>query len=244
MAEAFFWGFVASASVIIGALIAIVTKIGTRPLALIMAFGSGVLISAVAFELTEEAFHHGGGDAVAAGLVAGALVFFGLDYLIDSDRKRRPHKRGPQDDLEKMGRTLVLGATLDGIPESAVIGMSLLDPNAGVSFALVAAVFLSNLPESIASTADFLRAGQTPLRTLRTWTLVALVSALAAGGGYAALGDASGNVLALSEAFAAGALLTLLADSLMPQAFSGGGNVAGVVTVLGFASAFLLTTVS
>jgi ZIP family zinc transporter len=243
VAEAFLWGLVGTSSLVVGALIAILVPVGTRTLALVMAFGAGVLISAVAFELTDEAFRHGGGDAVAGGLVAGALVFYLLDSLIDRARVRRPRHRGSNPDSEAMGRTLVLGATLDGIPESAVIGMSLLEPNAGVSVALVVAVFLSNVPESIAGTTDFIKAGHSRLGVVRTWSLVALASALAAAAGYGALGDASDDLVALTEAFAAGALLTMLCDSLIPESFDKGGRFVGVVTVVGFATAFLLSTI-
>src|SRR4051812_20212319 len=158
-----------------------------------MAFGSGVLVSALAFELTDEAFHRGGTDAVALGLAAGALAFFAGDWVVDhrggQDRKR---SGGQQSDGSAGG--IVVGAMLDGIPESVAIGVSLLE-GGGVSVAVVVAVFLSNVPESL-SAATGMRATRSPGWILRLWLGVAVVSALAAGLGYAVLGDASDEWIA------------------------------------------------
>ena len=117
-----------------------------------MAFGAGVLISAVAFDLTAEAFDLGGGDAVAIGLAAGALVYAGLSRML----------KPPGGGTEGAGRALALGALLDGIPESAAIGLTLVG-GGGVSVAFMVAVFISNVPESFSSTAEFERAGRSRL---------------------------------------------------------------------------------
>ena len=136
----------------------------------------------------------------------------------------------------------MLGAVLDGIPESVAIGVSLLQ-GGGVSIAVVAAVFLSNVPESM-SAATGLRSRYSSRAILALWAAVAVVSALSAGLGYAALGDASGDTIAFIQAFAAGAILTMLADTMMPEAFEAEGrsNLTGIVTTLGFALAVLLAT--
>jgi ZIP family zinc transporter len=136
---------------------------------------------------------------------------------------------------------IVLGALLDGIPESVAIGASLIGGQ-GVGAAVVAAVFLSNVPESLSAATGLQKAGHSRRWILGLWTAVMLVSAVAAAVGYALLGDASPNVLGAIQAFAAGAILTMLADTMMPEAFENGGALVGLVTVLGFALAFLLST--
>lgn len=241
MLEAAFWGFVGGFALLVGALIGLTWTIPRRVIGLVMAFGAGVLISALAFELTEEAVKTGGFDAAAVGLAAGSLVFFAGDRALDrmggANRKR---SSGPGEDGAAPG--IVLGAILDGIPESAAIGVSLLT-GGGVSVAVVVAVFLSNVPESL-SAATGLRTTMSRGKILALWTAVTVVSALSALVGYAVLGDASGNWVAGIQAFAAGAILTMLADTMIPEAFEAEGRspFTGVVTTLGFALSALLST--
>jgi ZIP family zinc transporter len=242
VAEAFAWGLFASSSLLVGAIIAMVVRVSSRTLGMIMAFGSGVLISAVAYELALEAFETGGGSGYAAGgLAAGSLAFFAGDALIGrmggSDRKRSAGGHGPG-----VALALVLGIVLDGVPESAVIGLSLLSDE-GVTAAVIAAVFLSNLPEAIAATTGLAASGWARGRILGLWLLVAAVSGLAALAGYALLDGASSQTLAFVLAFAGGAILTMLADTMMPEAFEHGGRVTGLFTTLGFAVAFAISAV-
>jgi ZIP family zinc transporter len=235
VAEAFFWGFVGGAALLLGAVIGLRATVPDRVLGLIMAFGAGVLISAASFDLTAEAFLRGGRDAAAGGLAAGALTFFFTNQLIN----RRQEARGSAADPSL---PLVVGAILDGIPESAAIGISLLGGE-GVSVAVVVAVFLSNVPESLSATAD-MRGQRSPRFILGMWSLVVLASASAAAIGNGILGDAGDNLLAFINAFAAGAILTMLADSMIPEAFEHERRslVTGLVTTLGFSLAALLTT--
>jgi ZIP family zinc transporter len=239
--EAAFWGLVGGIALLLGAAVGLVWTIPRRAIGLVMAFGAGVLISALAFELTAEAYKAGGLDSTSAGLALGSLAFFAGDRAMDrmggGDRKR---SSGPGPGGAAAG--IVLGAVLDGIPESAAIGVSLLQ-GGGVSVAVVVAVFLSNVPESL-SAATGLRATWSRGRILGMWTAVALVSALAAGLGYELLGGASPEWVAGIQAFAAGAILTMLADTMFPEAFEAEGRspFTGVVTTLGFALAALLST--
>ena len=240
MAEAFFWGLLAASSLMVGGLLALQIDIPERVLGLIMAFGAGVLISAVAFELVEEAFETSSGSLeVASGLLAGALTFYVGDVLIDrmggSERKRMSGGQGSGSAL-----AIVLGIVLDGIPESIVLGLSILTEGS-VSVAFLAAVFLSNLPEAIAATTGLSAGGWARARILGLWALVMLVSGLASLAGYALFDTASPRLLSFVLAFAGGAVLTMLTDTMIPEAYEHGGRFVGVVTTIGFGTAFALS---
>jgi ZIP family zinc transporter len=199
-----------------------------------MAFGAGVLISAVAYELVQEAFETSAGDGgIALGLLAGSALFFGAEVLIERFAARRPAQAG----RAQAGRALVLGIILDGIPESLVLGLTVLEAGT-VSIAFLVAVFVANLPEAIAATAALERAGRDPRRIMRFWVLVALGFGLASLLGYVALDAASPRTVAIVLAFAAGAVLTMLANTMMPEALYHGGKLAGFITTVGFAVAF------
>ena len=239
MLEAALWGFVGGFSLMIGAVVGISRPFPARLIGLIMGFGAGVLISAVAFELTKEAFDRSGTDAVIGGLAAGALTFFAGDWVIDhrggADRKR---SRGPKNGGG--GAAMALGALLDGIPESVAIGATLLG-GGKVGIAVVAAVFLSNFPESLASSVGMHKAGHSTRYILGLWTGVLLASTAAAAIGYVALDGAPELTIALIQGFAAGAILVMLSDTMLPEAVGEGGSVVGLVTTAGFVLAFLLS---
>jgi ZIP family zinc transporter len=240
MLSAFAWGFLAASSLILGGVFALVWRMPERVLGMIMAFGSGVLISAVAYELVQEAFDTSAGDGgVALGLITGSIAFFAGDRIIDgmggSDRKSSAGRQASGSAL-----AIVLGIVLDGIPESIVLGLTIVG-GGGVSAAFLAAVFISNLPESIAATSGLAQAGWSRSRVLGLWTAVAAVSGLAALAGYGLLESASANTVAYVLAFAGGAILTMLADTMMPEAFEHGGKLVGVVTTIGFGIAFALS---
>jgi len=238
--EALVWGLVASSSLVIGGLVALRVSIDRLVLGLVMAFGAGVLLSAVSFELVEEAFDQSRLlRDVALGLFAGCAVFSLGDYAIDrlggADRKSID---GGEDEGSPLA--IVLGIVLDGIPESAVIGLTVLTGGA-VSAAMLVAVFLSNLPEAVAATSGLVERGWRGSRVIALWVGVMLVSGLAALAGYVLLDGASPSVVAFVLAFAGGAILTMLADTMMPEAFAHGGRLAGVMTTVGFATAFAVS---
>ncbi len=236
MGEAFLWGLVGGSSLVLGGAIALRAPITRRHVGLIMAFGAGVLISAVAYELVHEAFETSSGDgAIAIGLLSGAAVFFAAEVIIDRLGRARTTPVGV--DTATAGRAIVLGIILDGIPESLVLGLTVLEAGT-VSVALLVAVFIANLPEAIAATAALERAGRDPRRMMRFWVLVALGFGLASLVGYVALDTASPRTIAIVLAFAGGAVLTMLANTMMPEALHHGGKLVGFVTTLGFALAF------
>jgi ZIP family zinc transporter len=242
VAESFAWGLLAASSLVIGAGLALLLRIPTRMIGVIMAFGAGVLISAVAFDLVDEAAgmtsDHTG---VVVGLLAGCAVFFGGDWLIDraggADRKDSGGAQASGSAL-----AIVLGTVLDGIPESMVIGLTIYEGGA-VGAAYLTAVFISNLPEAISSTAG-LAATWARRRILLMWAAIAVVSGLASLAGYGLFQSAPAGVVAFVLSFAAGAILTMLADTMMPEAYEEGGKLVGVVTTVGFCIAFTIHELS
>lgn len=249
MAETFLWGLLAGSSLVLGGLVGLYVPVSERLLGLVMGFGAGVLISAVAYELVGEAFETTAGDGgVGLGLACGAVTFFVGDTLIE--RAGAPGGRGSGRGGGHGGRAvggsamaIVLGTVLDGIPETAVLGLSLLSGES-VSMAVLAAVFLSNLPEAIAATNGLLAGGWSRSRILGLWSVVALVCSLAALLGYVLLDGASQRTVAFVLAFAGGAVLTMLATAMMPEAYERGGRLVGLATTLGFALAFAISALS
>jgi ZIP family zinc transporter len=239
MAAALGWGTLAASSLVIGAVVALLLPIGLRWIGLIMAFGAGVLISAVAFDLVEEAVDTQTAHwAVVTGIFAGCGVFFAGDWLIDHlGGAERKDAQGAQESGSALA--IVLGTVLDGIPESMVIGLTIFEGGA-VGAAYLTAVFISNLPEAISSTAGLAASGWKAPRILWMWIGIAAISGLASLAGYSLFQSSSPDVVAFVLAFAAGAILTMLADTMMPEAYEHGGKLVGVVTTFGFVVAFAI----
>jgi len=235
MASAIGWGALAASSLVIGALLSFARSWSPRQVGLVLAFGAGALISAVSFELAQEGLEVGGAGFTGIGLGAGALTYFLFDGLIArhfaSGRGRRGRSQGSSG-----GTALALGAFLDGIPEQAVLGISIA-AGKGVGVALLIAIFVSNLPEAMGSAEDMRKAGRSRETILRLWLIVAAICTLATVAGYLAADAASGEAQAAIDGFAAGALLVMLIDSMIPDARADAGRAAGLVTVLGFALA-------
>jgi ZIP family zinc transporter len=221
------WGALAAASLVIGGLLGVAREWPDRLVGAVLAFGAGALISAVSFDLFEEGLQLAGGMPVAIGLALGALTYFTLDRIVE--RK-----------VPGAGAALALGALLDGIPEQAVLGIGLASGE-GVSISLLAAIFVSNLPEAIGASSDLRAARRSTPTILRMWGAVAVVCVLATVAGYAVADATSGDVKAGINGFAAGALLVMLVDSMIPEATRKAGRIAGLVTVLGFAVAAALS---
>jgi zinc transporter, ZIP family len=238
MGEAMLWGAIGASSLLIGAIVGLFAPIPRTVIGLILGFGAGTLISALAFELTDEAYELGGADAVTVGLGAGALAYFAGDLVIE--RRGGGDRMSSEREADGSGTALLLGAVLDGIPESAVIGITLLQGSVGVP--VLFAVFLSNLPEALSSSKGMRQAGQSTRHVLGVWAVVVGISGLSAGLGFLVLDGASGNTIGWLQAFAAGAVLTMLVDTMLPEAFERAKNRAGLATVFGFALAYLLST--
>ena len=231
MAEALGWGALAASSLIIGALLGLARRWPARLVGLVLAFGAGALISAVSFDLAEEGARVGSAGAVALGLGVGALTYYAAARALE--------RGGGGDDA---GPALALGAFLDGIPEQMVLGLGLA-AGGEIGLGLLAAIFVSNLPEAIGSASAMHAAGKRPAAIRRLWTLIAVGCTLATVAGYALADVTGGDLQAAIDGFAAGALLVMLVDSMIPEAFSKAGRAGGLVTVLGFAVAAALSGV-
>jgi ZIP family zinc transporter len=239
MAEAAFWGLLTAGSLVLGAGIALLLRPGHRAVGLTMAFGAGALIAAVAYELVLEGFE-ADAQSAAIGFWAGALTFYVGDFLIDRRGGAERKSMHPETGLSGSALPIVLGTVLDGVPESFVLGASL-QTDGVVPVAVVVGVFVSNVPEALSASTGLKESGWPASRLLAMWGAVVVVSVAAAALGYwtlDTLGDATG---AFALGFAGGALLVMLADTLMPEAFELGGREAGLLTALGFALGFSLS---
>lgn len=234
MSEALLVGAAAAATLLLGAVIALVARPKARTGAVVMALGAGVLIGSVSYELVDEALAAIPLWQVALALFVGSGVFLVGARLIErAGGGGRKHPEGPDD--ETQGRAIVLGSVLDGIPESFVLGLTVLQ--GGVSIPLLAGVALSNLPEGMASTSGLRASGWSSRRIIGMWSAVILVSTIASGLGYAVLEEDGGGI---AEAFAAGALLTMVADTMLPDSYAVERTWTGGFVVAGFALAVAL----
>jgi ZIP family zinc transporter len=231
--SALLWGLASGSALLIGAAIGWFGKPDRRWVALVMAFGSGVLVSAVAFDLMDEGYDTGGLVPTAIGFVAGAILFTVGSYAVSLLATK-----GKAD--EQSGLQILLGTAIDGIPESIVIGLSLIGGKS-VALATAIAIFLSNIPEALSSTAEMKKGGRSALFVFGMWTAIAVMSGAFALLGYAAFDARSTNVIAFTQAVAAGALLAMIADTMIPQAFVETQGLTGLVTALGFLAGFALS---
>ena len=241
--EAGLWGLLGGAALVVGALVAWFLRVPDGVVAGVMAFGSGVLISAVAFDLMAEAVETGGLTATALGFLGGAVVYLAANALLARRGAQHRKRSGGQQPSESQqggsGAAIAVGALLDGVPESVVLGVGLLGGGA-VSVPVLAAVFISNVPEGLSSAAGMKRSGRSAGYVFGVWGGIAVVSGLAALVGYVALGSAPPEVIAVITAVAAGAILTMIADTMIPEAFETTRTWTGLITAVGFLTAFAI----
>jgi ZIP family zinc transporter len=241
--EAGGWGLLGGAALVLGAAVAWFVAVPARVVAAVMAFGAGVLISALAFDLVDEAERTGGMTPTVIGFVGGSVIYVALNELLAlrgaRHRKRSGHQQPSEQEASGSGAAIAVGALLDGIPESVVLGLSLLG-GGGVSAGVLAAVFISNVPEGLSSSAGMKTAGRGPRYIFGVWVGIAVSSGVAALAGALLLEGASADVVAAITALAAGAILAMLADTMIPEAFEQTQAYAGLITTFGFLTAFVI----
>ncbi|MDE5416348.1 ZIP family metal transporter [Alkalihalobacterium chitinilyticum] len=241
MWNALFWGTLAASATLFGALLALKFSIPKRIIGYIMALGTGALIGATTYELLEESLEISGFTEVAIGFLGGALLFTILDYFIShkgggQERKGSERKLIKDSEQQEAGKTsgmgIFIGSVMDTLPESAMIGMSLIG-GGSVSLALVVSVFISNIPEGLSSTVGLRQSGFSKKKIIVMWSLVVFFSALSALAGATLLESASNSIKAIVSCLAGGAIIAMLASTMMPEAYKEGGPTVGFVTSIG-----------
>ena len=235
MLTAIFWGGLAAASLLVGFYLSS-RDLSNRSIGMVMGFGGGALLSAIAYELIPKSV--AGGWLMGLAFIAGALTFFGVDWMID--RQGGADRKDIEGTQVGSGSAIFIGTLLDNIPESIILGMSL-GLGGAINMAFLMAVFISNLPEGVAGTLNMEAAGRPRQKIFGMWAWLVLISAACAGLGYLIvswLPAADGH---FAQAFAAGAMLTMLADAMMPEAFEHGGKLVGIITVMGFLVSAILS---
>lgn len=244
--QAGLWGVLAGGALLIGAAVAWFIRVREHVVYGVMAFGAGVLISALAFELVDEAEKQGGLGPTVLGFGLGALAFVGGNRLLDKrgarHRKRSGGQQPSEEEQEGSGTAIALGALLDGVPESIVLGLSLIGGH-GVGVPVLAAIFVSNLPEGLSSSAGMKRSGRSATYVFGVWSAIALASGLAGALGCLALSGASDGTVAAITAVAAGAILAMIADTMIPEAYAKTHAATGLITTLGFLASFAISRV-
>jgi ZIP family zinc transporter len=232
------YGLIAGSALVIGAAAGYLLSIPRKVVASIMAFGAGVLLSALSFNLVEEAYRRGGIEATIAGVLAGAVVFTVVNlYLARKGARHRKRSDGKQDQSKGGGIAIAVGSLLDDIPEAIVIGLSLIG-GGSVGIVTVVAVFLSNIPEGLSSSAGMKKAGRSAGYIFGLWTGIALITSFSSLAGFAFFKGASPAVIAGIISFAAGGILAMIVDTMIPEAFDEERSEAGLVAVIGFLLAY------
>lgn len=239
--EAGLWGLLAGSALVLGAAIAWLVEVPQRVVASVMAFGAGVLISALAFDLVDEAERRGGLLPTTWGFLGGAVVYVAANIALARHGARHRKRSGDQQAGEGgSGTAIAIGALLDGVPESVVLGLSLLG-GGGVGTAVLAAIAISNLPEGLSSSAGMKRSGRSASYVFGVWGGIAAASGLAGALGCLLLQDASPEAIAVITAIAAGAILAMVADTMIPEAFESTHLYAGLIATVGFLAAFAIS---
>ena len=237
-------GLVAGGALVIGAAIAWTIELPHRVIAAVMGFGSGVLISVLAIDLVEKSFESGGSVATLGGFLVGAIVFSGVNWLLSKGGAKNRNRCGgcvkqpKETEVSGSGLAIAVGALLDGIPESLIIGLSVTSDGAGL--ALVIGFFIANVPQGLSSASGMKDAGRSATYVFSIWSAIAIASGMAAVAGHVAFQGASPETQAVINSFAAGAILAMLAETMIPEAFEKAQSFVGLITAVGFLTALVV----
>ncbi|WP_018249580.1 ZIP family metal transporter [Orenia marismortui] len=239
MWRAALWGGIAGSSVFIGSLIALFFNIKKSVIGFIMAFGTGVLMGAAAFELLTEAVENGGITVTAISFILGAALFT-LFNLIIAKKGGHSRKRSQDNITENSGIAIFMGTVMDAIPESVIIGVSLTKEE-NISLLLVVAIFISNFPEGLSSSSGLKKAGYSKTKILVLWLIVSFLAILSSIVGFIFLEHGSEALIATISSFAAGGIVAMLSSTMMPEAYEDGGPIVGLISALGLISSVILS---
>ena len=231
MLDAFALGAVAQSSLLIAGVIVCWITVPTKIVGILAGFGAGAMISAIAFDLVPEAETVIDLWQTVLWMLIGVGFFLLGDWIVDK-------KFGTAGAGGAMG--IVVGSVVDGVPESAIFGIQI-GTGVTISVGFLAAVFVSNIPQAIAPSADLFAGGWGPRKLGTLWLMVVLACGVAAALGYLATNEAPDVYGDRAAALAAGGLLAMLTNSLIPFAYERGKSMAGVATVVGFCLALLST---
>lgn len=241
MLTALLYGVAASSALVIGAVIGARWSPPRHFTAVLLAFASGALISALAFELFQEAYDRGGAWRSGLGLLAGAATFVSIDSLLErrvaGTREAAGEEPAATGAQQRLGWALLAGVTLDGVPENLALGVSLVE---GASITLLVAIFASNLPEALVGAVAMRAEGRSRTNVVAVWAACALLLTLAVLAGRAVAGGLDDALLSVALGYAGGAVLASLADTLMPEAFEQGRPYIAFATAAGFFLSFVL----
>jgi ZIP family zinc transporter len=236
-----FWGWLAGSALLIGAAVGFYVQLSEKTISSVMAFGSGVLISAISFELMEKAVEHGNFLFSSVGFLLGAIIYTFAAKLVNAkgaQHRKRSNDLQAKPDEDGSGMAIAIGALLDGIPESIVIGLTLL-AGQSVSKVAVFAIFLSNLPEGLSSSSGMKKAGRSKQYVFALWLGIALISGLASIAGYTLFGHFGDNIISAIMCLAAGAMLAMIVTTMIPEAYQEDRDWSGIITVVGFLISFI-----
>jgi len=257
MLEAAVFAAIAQAALLLGAVLVWRFRGLTKPArdGLIMAFGAGAVISAVSTDLVAVAYNEAGAGPTALGIGIGGLGYFLIVSLLERSGNSEKaavviERADERADHEVEGaspteaRNLLIGMVVDGVPESVSIGLTLHLGSIGVSAALVGSVFIAGLPEAIGVAAALLAGGFTLSKILARFSVIVLIGAVAGAFGYGSLVNAPHDVIAIIQAIAAGALLVVVVNEMIPIAVRGAKRWAGVLAACGFVFAAGMTWIT
>ncbi|MFC0559172.1 ZIP family metal transporter [Halalkalibacter alkalisediminis] len=233
------WGGVAGSSLVLGALLGIYKEIPNKISAFVMAFGTGVLIGAATFELLSDAIKDGGILYPSIGFLVGSTLFILVEMMI-SKKGGQERKRSKGNPKGHSGMAIFVGSVIDAIPESVIIGVSLLE-NHTISWVIVIAIFISNFPEAMSSSIGLKKDGYHKGKILFLWFVVLVLSSISSLLGFVLI-DASSTILITSiGAFAAGGIFAMVSSTMLPEAFEEGGPIVGYISALGLLTSLILT---